>query len=193
MSESTTAGGPRLVILFGGPGSGKGVQAALLTDVLGIPHIASGDLLRDFQTRQTPLGEAAREFMARGDLLPDELVSKIVFARLAEPDAARGAILDGFPRSLGQAELLDQWLGDNNAQLRDVFYLDVPPDVLLERISGRHRADDQPAVALHRIEDAVDHLPALVEKFQAQRIDGTGSVEQIHAQIESALHPNLQK
>jgi adenylate kinase len=182
--------GPRIVILFGGPGSGKGVQAALLTRALGIPHIASGDLLRDSQTRQTPLGEAAREYMARGDLLPDELVSNIVFARLAEPDAARGAILDGFPRSMGQVELLDRWLAEHGAQLRDVFYLDVPQEVLLERISGRHRADDQPAVAMHRIEDAVDHLPALLEKYQAQRIDGTGSVEEIHERIKAAVRSN---
>jgi adenylate kinase len=174
-----------LVLLFGGPGSGKGVQAGLLTEALGLPHIASGDLLRDSQTRQTPLGQAAREFMARGDLLPDELISDIVFARLAEPDAARGAILDGFPRTLGQAERLDRWLAEHHWRLSDVVYLDVPPEVLLQRLTGRHRADDKPAVAQHRIEESLEDLPALLEKYQARRIDGTGSVEQIHQRIMS--------
>jgi adenylate kinase len=177
----------RLVVLFGGPGSGKGVQATLLSDALGLPHVASGDLLRDSQARQTPLGHAAREFMARGDLLPDELVSDIVFARVAEPDAARGAILDGFPRTLSQAELLDRWVAEHHWQLRDVIYLDVPPAILLQRLTERHRADDKPAVALHRIEESMAELPALLEKYQARRIDGTGSIEQIHERIMSLV------
>jgi adenylate kinase len=172
-----------LVILLGGPGAGKGAQAALLSSALGIPHIASGDLLRDHQRRRTPLGRAAEKFMPHGDLLPDELMSDIVLDRLGEPDAARGAILDGFPRTLDQAERLDRWLAEHNGRIRDVIYLDVPPEVLLERMAQRHRADDRPDVAAKRIEESAEDLPALREKYQARRIDGSQTIDAVHRAI----------
>ena len=96
---------PHVILLFGGPAAGKGTQATLLSEALKYPHISSGDLLRDH-----PQVRAAQAVMDHGDLLPDDVVSEVVFARLAEPDAQAGAVLDGFPRTLSQAEALDRWL-----------------------------------------------------------------------------------
>jgi adenylate kinase family enzyme len=98
----------QLILLFGGPGAGKGTQARLLSATLGLPHISSGDLLR------AEYG-AAQNVMAQGDLLPDDVVTRLVLARLEQPDAKRGAVLDGFPRTLGQALELDTWLGRRGA------------------------------------------------------------------------------
>jgi adenylate kinase len=179
---------PEVVILLGGPGAGKGAQAPLLSEALGIPHVASGELLREHQRRQTPLGLAAERYMQRGDLLPDELISDIVLERLGEPDAARGAVLDGYPRTLDQANRLDRWLAEHGGRIRDVVYLDVPPAVLLERMALRHRADDRPEVAAKRIEESAEDLPALLEKYHARRVDGSGSIDEVHQEIMRGLH-----
>src|ERR1700682_2978958 len=98
LDSSPSAQRPRVILLFGGPAAGKGTQASLLSAALGLPHVSSGDLLRDHQRR------AAQAVMERGDLLPDDLVSEVVFSRLTEPDALGGAVLDGYPRTLSQAQ-----------------------------------------------------------------------------------------
>jgi adenylate kinase len=171
------------VLLLGGPGSGKSVQADLTSRALGLPHIASGELLRAHVARRTPLGQAAREYMQRGDLLPDELVSDIVLQRLGEDDAARGALLDGFPRTPSQAQRLDHWLAEHHGHIASALYLDVPPEVLLERMASRQRADDQPAVAAKRVEESAADQAALVARYQPTRIDGHRPVDEVHQDI----------
>src|SRR6187399_2362689 len=109
---------PQLVLLFGGPGAGKGTQAQALSSALGVPHISSGELLRG-QDREAAL-------MERGELLPDDVVTETVLRRLEQSDAARGAILDGFPRTLDQAVRLDRWLAQRGGVIRGAVYLDVP-------------------------------------------------------------------
>src|SRR5258708_2579028 len=109
---------PQIVLLFGGPAAGKGTQAALLSDAMRFPHISSGDLLRDH-----PQVRAAQAVMDHGELLPDNVVSGVVFVRLAEPDAQPGALLDGFPRTLSQAEALDAWLRLRGGAIGAAFYL----------------------------------------------------------------------
>lgn len=133
-----TADGIRpIVLLLGPPGAGKGTQARFLRDTLAIPHLASGDLLRDHRRLGTPLGVTAQEYMDRGDLVPDQLVIDMVMERLDRPDARRGALLDGMPRTRAQAEIVDEMLAGRRSAVRTALYLDVPTDVLVERIAGR--------------------------------------------------------
>jgi adenylate kinase len=128
---------PDVVLLLGAPGAGKGTQARFLAQMLGVPQIASGDLLREHRQRGTELGRAAQVHMDRGDLVPDELVTTMIMARLEQPDAAHGALLDGFPRTRAQALLLDEGVRKKAATVRAALYLDVPLDVLVERLAGR--------------------------------------------------------
>jgi adenylate kinase len=126
-----------IILLLGPPGAGKGTQARFLRDTLGIPHIASGDLLREHRRRGTPLGKAATAYMDRGELVPDQMVVDMVMDRLQRPDAARGAFLDGFPRSLVQAQAVDEHLARMHSEVRQALYLEVATEVLVDRIAGR--------------------------------------------------------
>lgn len=126
-----------VALLFGAPGAGKGTQARYLSRATGIPHVASGNLLREHRARGTRLGRAAQSYMDRGALVPDELVIEMILARLDQPDAARGGLLDGFPRTLGQALALDEQLHTRGGDVRVAVYLDVPAEVLVERLAGR--------------------------------------------------------
>ncbi len=127
----------RIVVLMGAVGAGKGTQAVILAERLGVPHVSSGDLFRDAVQRGTPLGIKANEYMSRGDLVPDEVTVGLVTQRLGEPDAARGAILDGFPRTVAQAEALDLTLSDRGEGVSRVVLIDVPEDELVRRVAGR--------------------------------------------------------
>jgi len=125
------------LILLGPPMSGKGTQAARLTESLEIPHVASGDLFRDNIKSQTDLGKEAQAYIDRGDLVPDQVTIGMVEERLHRPDCQGGVLLDGFPRTIPQAEALDQILSEMDSQLSRVIYITVPEDVLVERASGR--------------------------------------------------------
>ncbi len=128
---------PKFIVLLGPPGSGKGTQAARLRELLGLPHIASGDLFRENLKNQTELGLKAKAYMDRGALVPDDLTIAMVMDRLSRPDCAQGALLDGFPRTIAQAEALDQALAEQGVIISVVPYIAVPDEVLIERISGR--------------------------------------------------------
>lgn len=133
---SKTVPGP--ILLLGAPGVGKGTQAKELVKLWGIPQISTGDLLRANVAKGTPLGKVAKELMGRGELVPDSLVDQMVAARLKEPDTARGYILDGFPRTMGQADWLDGLLG-SQPQTLPVIAVNIQVDYnqLLRRITGR--------------------------------------------------------
>jgi adenylate kinase len=128
---------PLYLVLLGGPGAGKGTQAERLSQNLGIPQISTGDLFRENLKEETELGQLAQGYMERGELVPDDVTVAMVRERLSRPDAAVGAILDGFPRTVAQAEALDELLGDMGTELAAVPYIKVPQDVLLARLAGR--------------------------------------------------------
>jgi adenylate kinase len=126
-----------VIVLLGAPGAGKGTQAALLAERLGIPHVATGDLFRAAVRDNSPIGLEARRFMERGQLVPDDITIEMLLDRLARPDAAGGAILDGFPRNRAQAEALDRALADRGSRVDLAVNIEVPSEELVERLSGR--------------------------------------------------------
>jgi adenylate kinase len=180
-------GAVRLILLLvGAVGAGKGTQAAILSRELGLVHLASGNLFRAALAAGTPLGEAAREYMERGELVPDELTIAMFMEELARPHAAAGAILDGFPRTVGQAKALDETLAANGERIRRVLYIEVPTDVLIRRVAGRwicpecgtpyHEDTDPPRVAGRCDRDGTalrqrdDDRPEVVRARLAQQV-----------------------
>lgn len=145
------------IVLFGPPGAGKGTQAAAICSMASVPHIATGDIFRKNLREGTPLGQLAKGYMAKGGLVPDEVVCDLVTDRLSEPDAAGGALLDGFPRTVAQAELLGRWLSAHGRRLDAVINLVVADEVLVRRLSGRRTCRGCGA-SYH-----VDHNPPRVE------------------------------
>ncbi len=144
----------QIILLVGAVGAGKGTQAEILSRELGLVHLASGDLFRRATRDGTPLGDKARAYMERGDLVPDDITIAMFMEELARPVAARGAILDGFPRTVAQAEALDERLAAMGESVRHVVYIEVEPDELVRRVAGRfvcptcgtsyHRVSDPP-------------------------------------------------
>jgi adenylate kinase len=126
------------IILIGAQGSGKGTQADMLSQALGIPHVASGDLFRKAFDEKTELGLKAKAYLDRGELVPDDITVAMVLSRIAEPDCRQGVLLDGFPRTIAQAQALDNGLQAMNRQIDLAIYLKVPREELLKRLSGRY-------------------------------------------------------
>jgi adenylate kinase len=125
------------IVLLGGPGAGKGTQAKMLVRVLGIPQVSTGDLFREHLRNVTDLGKLAKEYIDRGELVPDEVTVRMVRERFSRPDCGGGALLDGFPRTIPQAEGLDALLADKGEELAAVPYIMVRPELLLQRLAGR--------------------------------------------------------
>lgn len=128
---------PTYILFMGAPGAGKGTQAQILREEFGLPQVASGDLFRDNLKRMTPLGQHAKTFMDKGELVPDDVTIDMIRQRLREADAAAGAVLDGFPRTIAQAEGLDNLLAEFSGKVNIALYLNVRETVLLERLAGR--------------------------------------------------------
>jgi adenylate kinase len=150
---STAAAGPstrsrasrRIIVMLGAPGAGKGTQAERLAKELGLPHISTGELFRDALQGKDPLGAKVRKYVESGGLVPDAIVVEIVGQRLAQADAAGGAILDGFPRTVAQANALDEMLAGRGEGVCAALYVEVPKELLMERLTGRRicSQDDQ--------------------------------------------------
>lgn len=128
---------PKYYVLIGPPGAGKGTQAQRISNALHLPHISSGDLFREHLKNETELGKLARTYMERGELVPDDVTIKMVGDRLAQPDCRNGALLDGFPRTPAQAQALSKALDSFGGQVDAVPYIQVPENVLVNRLSGR--------------------------------------------------------
>lgn len=125
------------IVLLGPPGAGKGTQAQIISAKLGLPHISSGDIFRENQRNQTELGKLARGFIDRGELVPDDVTIAMIRDRLSRPDCRAGALLDGFPRTPDQAEALASMVAEYNSSVVAVPYINVPEEVLIERLTGR--------------------------------------------------------
>src|SRR5207302_8675596 len=136
-SSSEAAAAVLITILFGPPGSGKGTQAAYITKRYGLQHVSTGEMLRDEADKGTELGNEVAPIMAEGNLVPDDLIVRVIESRLKEPDTQRGVLLDGFPRTVPQARALDEMLRRSGRKVDLVLFLDVPEDKLIERLLGR--------------------------------------------------------
>jgi adenylate kinase len=201
-----------VVLLLGAPGAGKGTQARFLADTLGVPHVASGDLLRDHRQRGTDLG----------DLVPDELVVDMIVDRLDMPDATAGALLDGFPRTVAQADALDARLKEGSGAVRAAVYVEVATEVLIERLAGRwvcrgchatfhelynppavaavcdtcggelyQRADDKREVVANRVAVYLRDTLPVVERYERhgalKRIDGSQPIDIVRHSLRQVL------
>lgn len=180
---------PEVIILLGAPASGKGTQAQFITKQLEIPHISTGDLFRDNIKRNTPLGQEAQKYMNEGKLVPDSLVLNMLFDRIAEPDAKKGYLLDGFPRTVSQAQEYGKHVGSQVKPI--VINLEVPDNILLERIASRQkvegRADDTQEIAQKRLAVYKEQTAPLISYYQKEgdlhTIQGNAPIEEIKKQI----------
>jgi adenylate kinase len=141
-AERQPSTGRRILLLVGSVGAGKGTQAEALRTELGLAHLASGNLFRKALRDGSPLGEQARAYMERGDLVPDDITIQMFMQELSEPGAERGAILDGFPRTVAQARALDRTLAERGEQIERVISIEVPVDELVARVAGRRVCPD---------------------------------------------------
>ena len=189
------------IVLLGPPGAGKGTQAKELVSKYGIVQLSTGDMLRAAVAAGTPIGLKAKDIMARGALVPDEVVVAIVSDRIDQPDAKRGFILDGFPRTVPQAEALDRMLENKGLRLDGVVALEVDPDILVRRIASRVqemkargeplRPDDNPDVLKQRLAAYQTQTAPLVDYYRGKgalrAVDGMASISDVAAAIGRAL------
>ncbi len=177
----------RRILFLGPPGGGKGTQAKLLTTALGIPHISTGDMLREAVALQSELGKKASEYMKVGDLVPDDLVVAMVEERLARDDAACGYVLDGFPRNVDQAEALSSAIGADGIETTIVLHVDEAQIVerLLRRADLEGRTDDNEATIRRRLEVFRRETEPLIAYYgdRVRRVDGVGSIDVIFCRI----------
>ena len=183
------------LILFGPPAAGKGTQAKRLVEERGMVQLSTGDMLRAAIASESPLGLECQAIMARGDLVSDEIVIALIEDRLPEAEAAGGAIFDGFPRTVAQAEALDAMLEKRGARIDGVVRLKVDDAALLERITKRYadqgRADDNPETFKVRLDAYNRNTAPLLPYYEAQgkltEVDGMGSIDAVASAIDAAL------
>lgn len=183
------------IVLFGPPGSGKGTQAGMLKDQLGLPHISTGDLLRAAVKAGSPLGQKVKAVMEAGQLVSDDLMLELLEDRFAQPDAAAGFILDGYPRNLAQANALDALLARIGQPLDIALLLEVPQDLLVDRLAGRAsaegRKDDNPDTVRARLQVYQEQTAPVAEYYrqrgQMTALDGTGSIDQVQQRLLAAI------
>ena len=185
------------LVLLGAPGSGKGTQASRLKEHLQVPHISTGDLLRAEVAAGSALGLAAKEVMARGELVSDEILLGMLESRFSRDDTLGGFILDGYPRNLAQAAALDALLSRLKQPFDHAVQLDVPTDLLVERIAGRAaaegRADDNPESVRKRLDVYGSQTAPVIEFYrthgQLKVVDGVGTLDEVFNRILEVLSP----
>ena len=185
------------LVLFGPPGAGKGTQSKILTEKRGLPQLSTGDMLRAAIEAGTPLGLACKALMAKGELVPDETVIGIIADRYDQPDCKNGAVFDGFPRTIPQAQALDKMLAERGKKIDLVLELKVDDAVLLSRVEARIkqggvlRSDDTPETLAHRLGVYYKNTAPLIEYYRGQgklkTVDGMAPVDAVTAQIAAVL------
>jgi adenylate kinase len=177
------------IVLLGPPGAGKGTQAAKLAEKLQIPHLSTGELFRDNISTGTKLGLEAKRYLDAGDLVPSELTNELVDDRLTKPDTSDGFILDGYPRSVAQAEALHDMLERRGTHLDAVVEFRVAEDELFERLRARGRADDTDDVIRNRMNVYRDETAPLIEYYRGElkTVDAVGTVDEVFARTLQAL------
>jgi adenylate kinase len=185
------------LVLFGPPGAGKGTQSKILTQQRGLPQLSTGEMLRAAIEAGTPLGLACRALMAKGELVSDETVIRIIAERYDQPDCRNGAVFDGFPRTIPQAEALDKMLAERGKKIDLVLELKVDDAVLLTRVEARieaggvMRSDDTPETLAYRLGVYYKNTAPLIDYYRRQgklrTVDGMASVEAVTAQISAIL------
>ena len=176
------------IILLGAPGSGKGTQATFLIEKHGLTHLSTGDMLRAEIAAGSDLGKQAKAIMENGQLVSDEIVIAMIAARLSD----KGALFDGFPRTIAQAEALDKLLAGRGSQIDAVIELQVGNEEIVQRMLARGRSDDNEATIRQRLAVFEAQTKPLIDYYQKQgklrSIDGSGELAAISARIEAALH-----
>ena len=183
------------ILLLGPQGAGKGTQAKRISAEYGLPHIATGDMLREHMARGTELGRLVKPIYDRGELVPDEVIIEMIRDRLSQEDASRGFVLDGFPRTMGQAQALDSMLREIGRDLSVVFELQIPTEVAVQRLLKRAveegRVDDTPAAIETRLARYFQETAPLVEHYRATGklvgIHADRPVNEVFAEIQQAL------
>ena len=179
------------LIFIGPPGAGKGTQSQRLIEHLGIPHLSTGDMLRQAVREQTEAGCLAAPYMDAGQLVPDEIILKLMDERLSRGDCDKGALFDGFPRNLAQAKALDQMLTRVGLPLDVTLELNVDDAEVIRRLAGRGRNDDQPAVIAERLKSYWKTTRPLLDYYRKRGIlhviDGQGTTDQVFQRIETVL------
>ena len=190
LDPGSGAGRPLRLVLLGPPGSGKGTQAELLAARLGVPAISTGSMLREAVAAETELGRRVHSALSLGHLVDDATMAEVVRERLAEPDAGRGFLLDGYPRTRAQAETLERLLAGGQS-LDAVLLIEVPEPEVLQRLVGRGRADDDHAIARARLDVYRETNPDVVgyyrERGLLRSIDGHQPIERVTSDILAAL------
>ncbi len=182
-----------ILILFGPPGAGKGTQAALISEHYDIPHISTGNIFRSAIKNETPLGKKVKSILDEGKLVPDETVVGLVEEELKKPEYDDGFILDGFPRTVAQAEALDEILKKDQKSVDAFIHLSVPEKELVKRIlsRGEGRSDDNEDKVKTRLQVYKKETQPVMDYYKkkdlVQKIDGVGSIDEIFERIKSAL------
>lgn len=184
------------MLIMGPPGSGKGTQAARIADKMGIVAISTGDIFRYNVKELTDLGKEAKKYIDNGDFVPDDVTNRMVEDRIKQPDAASGFLLDGYPRTAGQVEALNEMLKASGHSLSVVLQLEVPDEELVQRLLARAdsegRADDTAEVIQHRLDLYHEQTAAVIESYVDQgivaRVDGTGQIDDITERLLQAVY-----
>lgn len=179
------------LIFLGPPGAGKGTQAQILAEIYQIPHISTGDILRLAVAQKTTLGQKAKDYMDRGELVPDDLILDLIKERLSLADTTNGWILDGFPRNIAQAEFLDKLLTELDLDADCILNLEVPDEVLTERLLERKRPDDNEETIRRRLEiyhkDTVPVIEFYNQKGTLKAINGNLTLKEVTAGLQKAI------
>lgn len=179
------------IVFIGPPGAGKGTQAQRLIETYPMAHLSTGDMLRAARDAKTEIGRKADKYMSAGELVPDDVMVAIIAERLGEPDCQQGYLLDGFPRTIAQAEALDAMLAERGTPLDVVLELQVPEEELFQRLAGRGRADDSPEVIRQRLVAYREQTEPLLKYYGERKllksIDGIGTVDEVFDRAQAVL------